>query len=42
MCGHCEGIYASTKLWLFSHALILLKKISLSIVEHGIDLNVKG
>jgi hypothetical protein len=40
--GHCEGIYASIKLWLFSHALILPKKTSLHIVEHGMDLSVEG
>jgi hypothetical protein len=42
VCGHCEGIYASAKLWLFSHALILLEKISWKIGEHGMDLNAKG
>jgi hypothetical protein len=40
--GHCEGIYASIKLWLFPHAFILPKKTSLNIVEHGMDLSVEG
>jgi cytoskeletal protein CcmA (bactofilin family) len=38
--GCCKGIYASSRLWLFSHALVLPKKKSFNIVEHGMDLNV--
>jgi hypothetical protein len=36
----CKRNYASSRLWLFSHALILPKKTSFNIVEHGMDLNV--
>jgi hypothetical protein len=42
VCGHCEGIYARAILWLFSRVLILLENLSLNIVEHGMDLNMKG
>jgi hypothetical protein len=38
--GHCKGI--NNKLWLFSHVLMLPKNISLSIVEHGMDLFMEG
>jgi hypothetical protein len=38
--GHWKGI--NTKSWLFSHLLMLPKKISLSIVEHGMDLLMEG
>jgi hypothetical protein len=33
--GHCEGIFASTKLLLFSWPLMLPKKMSLIVLEHG-------
>ncbi len=38
--GHCKGI--NTKLWLLSHIMMLPMKISLSIMEHGMDLFMEG
>jgi cytoskeletal protein CcmA (bactofilin family) len=38
--GCCKGIYTSNRLWLFSHALMLPKKTSFNIVEHGMYFNV--
>jgi len=38
--GHCKGINSES--WLFSDVLMLPKKISLSIVEHGMDLFMEG
>jgi len=40
--GHCEGIFATIKLLLFSWPSMLPKKISLIIMEHDIDLIVEA
>jgi hypothetical protein len=40
--GHCEGIFATTKSLLFSWPSMLPTKLSLIIMENGIDLIVKA
>ncbi len=35
MNGHCEGTCVNTKLWSFSHAQTLFKRISFITIEHG-------
>jgi hypothetical protein len=42
MCRHYETIFSNTKLLLFSWPPMLPKKISLIIVEHGMDLIVEA